>query len=277
MEGLICHLPIGRDSNPLHILQTFILTMCVLMCTASCGKTGSVPSHTKKTEWGYEVENGPDVWAQLNPKYTLCANGKYQSPIDIVNPTPVKLPSITYAYNSTTDLNIQNTGHTIQVAYPEGSWIEVDGARYQLLQFHFHAPSEHTVGGQPFDMEMHLVHESEEGNLAVVGVFIESGRENADFTPIWDQLPSVPGESLHNESVSFNAIDLLPGPRSIYHYDGSLTTPPCSEGVKWFVLTTPIEMSEAQIAAFKAIIPDNNRPVQPLNGRKLFVDSTENE
>ena len=126
-------------------------------------------------------------------------------------------------------------------------------------------------------MEMHLVHESEEGNLAVVGAFIESGRENAEFTPIWDQLPSVPGESLHNEGVSFNAIDLLPGPRSTYHYDGSLTTPPCSEGVKWFVLTTPIEMSEAQIAAFKAIIPDNNRPVQPLNGRKLFVDSIENE
>ena len=232
---------------------------------------------TEKVEWGYEAENGPDVWAQLNPKYILCANGKHQSPIDLVNPTPEKLSPITYTYDSTTILNIRNTGHTIEVAYPEGSWIEVDGARYQLLQFHFHAPSEHTVAGKPFDMEMHLVHKSEAGNLAVVGVFIENGRENAEFTPIWDQLPSAPGESLHNEGVIFNAIDLLPGPKSTYHYEGSLTTPPCSEGVQWFVLTTPIEMSEAQIAAFKAIISDNNRPVQPLNGRKLLVNPTGDE
>ena len=232
---------------------------------------------TEKVEWGYEAENGPDVWAQLNPKYILCANGKHQSPIDLVNPTPEKLSPITYTYDSTTILNIQNTGHTIEVAYPEGNWIEVDGTRYQLLQFHFHAPSEHTVAGQPFAMEMHLVHKSEEGNLAVVGVFIESGRENAEFIPIWDQLPSTPGEPLHNEGVIFNAIDLLPGTRDAYRYDGSLTTPPCSEEVKWIVLTTPIEMSKAQISAFKAIIHDNNRPVQPLNGRKLFVDSTENE
>ena len=275
-ERLICHLPIGRDANPLPIAQVFILTMCVLMCITSCGKTRNVPSHTEKTEWGYEAENGPEVWAQLSPEYILCAEGTHQSPINIVNPTPVELPALVFNYQPAA-LNIHNTGHTIEVAYPEGSWIEVDGARYQLLQFHFHAPSEHTVGGQPFDMEMHLVHKSEEGNLAVVGVFIESGRENAEFTPIWDQLPSVPSESVHNEGVSFNAIGLLPGSRNAYHYDGSLTTPPCSEGVKWFVLTTPIEMSETQIAAFKAIIPDNNRPVQPLNGRKLFVNSIENE
>ena len=122
---------------------------------------------------------------------------------------------------------------------------------------------------------MHLVHESKEGTLAVIGVLIESGRENAEFIPIWHHLPPMPGESEHSEGVIFNAVDLLPSRKRAYRYDGSLTTPPCSEGVKWFVLTTPIEMSETQIATFKSIMSGNNRPVQPLNGRKLLVDSTE--
>ena len=277
MKRLICHLPIGRDSNPLPITQVFILTMCVLMCITSCGKTGSVPSHTEKTAWGYAAENGPEVWGQLNPEYFLCAEGKHQSPIDLVNPIPTKLPLISHEYYSTTGINIHNNGHTIEVAYPEGSWIEVEGTRYQLLQFHFHAPSEHTVAGKPFDMELHLVHKSEEGNLAVVGLLIETGNHNAAFDPIWDHLPTVPGDSQHIEGVTFNALDLLPGLKRAYRYDGSLTTPPCSEGVQWIVLTTPIEISEAQIAAFKAIIPDNNRPVQPLNGRKLLVNSIGDE
>ena len=243
---------------------------------------------TEKVEWGYEAENGPDVWAQLSPEYTLCAEGKHQSPIDLVNPTPEKLSPITYAYDSTTILNIQNTGHTIEVAYPEGNWIEVDGTRYQLLQFHFHAPSEHTVAGQPFEMEAHFVHKSEDGTLAVVGLLIEEGRHNFSFDPIWSHLPAVPGETQHFENIIVDpALMLSPNGQitneggqilsSSYRYEGSLTTPPCSEEVKWIVLTTSIEMSKAQISAFKAIIHDNNRPVQPLNGRKLFVDSTENE
>ena len=259
-----------------YIASLFISMVCVLMCITSCDRVQNVLNDTEKVEWGYEAENGPEVWAQLSSEYVLCAEGTHQSPIDIVNPISAKFPEFVFNYQPAA-LNIRNTGHTIEVAYPEGSWIEVDGTRYQLLQFHFHAPSEHTVVGQPFDMEMHLVHKSEDGNLAVVGVLIESGRENAEFTSIWDHIPSASGESLHIESVTFNAIDLLPGTRNTYRYDGSLTTPPCSEGVKWFVLTTPIEMSEAQIAAFRAIIHDNNRPVQPLNGRKLLVDSIRDE
>ena len=234
-------------------------------------KIEKVIPHTEGTHWGYEAENGPDVWGQLSPEYRLCSAGIHQSPIDIVNPTPVELPDLVFNYQPTA-LNIHNTGHTIQVTYPEGSWIEVNGTRYQLLQFHFHAPSEHTVESQPFDIEMHLVHESKEGTLAVIGVLIESGRENSEFSPIWHHLPSTPGAPKHIEDVIFNAIDLLPGTRNTYRYNGSLTTPPCSEDVKWFVLTTPLEMSESQIAAFKAILDGNNRPVQPLNGRELLVD-----
>lgn len=253
----------------------------ILMWTTSCQKAIDVQPHTQKVaqkvEWGYETENGPDVWGQLSPEYSLCAVGMHQSPIDLVNPTPAELPAIAFNYQPT-PLDIRHTGHTIEVAFPgggTGSWIEVDGTPYHLLQFHFHTPSEHTLAGELFDMEMHLVHKSDDGTLAVIGVLIEKGRENAAFNPIWAHLPTAQGEAKQVESVTFNVEDLLPSARQTYRYEGSLTTPPCSEGVNWFVLTTPIEMSEAQISAFAAIIHRNNRPVQPLNGRELLIDAAE--
>ena len=146
--------------------------------------------------------------------------------------------------------------------------------KYHLLQFHFHAPSEHRVAGDLSDMEMHLVHESENGMLAVIGILIKSGSINTAFNLFWNYLPSTTGESKQIKDVILNAYDLLPSRKHTYRYTGSLTTPPCSESAKWFVLTTPIEMSHSQIAAFKSIMSDNNRPVQPLNGRELLVDTT---
>ena len=273
------------------IAKSLTILMCILMCITSCGKTKNAPSHTEQPEWGYESENGPNVWAALNPEYILCAAGKYQSPIDLVNPIPAKLPPIIYEYHRTTHLNVRNTGHTIEVASPEGNWIKVEGRRYQLLQFHFHAPSEHTVAGKPFEMEAHFVHKSEDGNLAVVGLLIEEGSHNFAFDPIWAHLPAIPGETQRVEVNENSPLDffLMLSPNGqvtdegvqplsgYYYYDGSLTTPPCSEDVKWIVLTTRIEMSEAQISAFKAIIHDNNRPVQPLNGRELLTDVEVNE
>ena len=234
-------------------------------------KEQKVALHTQETCWGYEAENGPDVWGQLNPEYRLCCAGIHQSPIDIVDSTPTKLSPITFNYQPTS-LNIHNTGNTIQVDYHKGSWIEVEGTKYHLLQFHFHAPSEHQVAGNLSDMEMHLVHKSEDSTLAVIGVFIKSGNINTAFNSFWQHLPSAQGESQQIKDVILNAFDLLPSTKHTYRYNGSLTTPPCSENVKWFVLTTPIEMSHSQIAAFKAIFSGNNRPVQPLNGRELLVD-----
>ena len=245
--------------------------LCVLVCLTSCAKSKHPPSHPERGKWGYDAENGPDVWGRLTPEYILCAEGECQSPIDIVNAAPANLSSIAMNYQPTT-LTIRNNGHTIEIAYPQGSWLEVDGVRYQLLQFHFHAPSEHTVAGKSFDMEMHLVHASGDGTLAVVGALIGSGKENTAFNPIWAHLPATPGQAQSIADVNFNADELLPSARQAYRYEGSLTTPPCSEGVKWFVLKSPIEMSEAQIAAFKAIIDNNNRPIQPLNGRELVAD-----
>ena len=267
------------------IAKRFIFAICFIMCITGCGRSKNLSAHTHKAEWGYAAENGPDVWGQLNQEYILCGEGTHQSPIDIVNPMPTELPTIVYEYSPATGVNIHHNGHTIEVAYPEGSGIHIDGTDYQLLQFHFHAPSEHTVAGKPFDMEMHLVHESEEGNLAVVGLLIESGRHHPAFDPVWAYLPSTPLETQRIENGIVDLPSMLSPHRqtldeavqafpSTYRYNGSLTTPPCSEGVKWIVLTTPVEMSESQIAAFKAIIHGNNRPVQPLNGRGLLIDAT---
>ena len=272
------------DLQSPYITRRFILAICFVMCMTACGGAKDLPLHTDKVEWGYAAENGPDVWGQLNPEYSLCAEGMHQSPIDLVNPMPTKLPTIFYEYYPATGVDIHHNGHTIEVAYPEDSRIHIDGTHYQLLQFHFHAPSEHTVAGKPFDMEMHLVHKSEEGNLAVVGLLIENGRHHPAFDPVWAYLPSTPLETQRIENVIIDlALMLSPNKQitdeavktfpSTYRYNGSLTTPPCSEGVKWIVLTTPVEMSESQIAAFKAIIHGNNRPVQPLNGRELLLDA----
>ncbi len=256
-----------------------------MMCITGCGGAKNLPPYTHNVKWGYAAENGPAVWGRLSQEYILCGVGTHQSPIDIVNPIPTELPSISYEYHPATGVNIHHNGHTIEVAYPEGSGIQIDGTDYQLLQFHFHAPGEHTVDGKPFDMEMHLVHESEDGNLAVVGLLIESGHHHPAFDPIWASLPSTPLETQRIENVTVDLPMMLSPNRQVldesvqafpstYRYNGSLTTPPCSEGVKWIVLTTPVEMSESQIAAFKAIIYGNNRPVQPLNGRELLLDAT---
>ena len=275
----------GLDFQSPCIAKRFIFVICFIMCITGCGRAKKLPAYTHKADWGYAAENGPDVWGQLNQEYSLCGEGRHQSPIDIVNPVPTQLSPIFFEYYPATGVNIHHNGHSIEVAYPEGSGIRIDGTYYQLLQFHFHAPSEHTVAGKLFDMEMHLVHKSEAGDLAVVGLLIESGRHHPAFDPIWDSLPSSPLEKQRIENVTID-LDLMLPPNgqkldqavkafpSTYRYDGSLTTPPCTEGVKWIVLTTPIEMSESQIAAFKAIIHGNNRPVQPLNGRKLLVNAT---
>ena len=234
------------------------------------------PPRAENVEWGYEAENGPDVWNCLSTDFLLCSEGTHQSPIDLANPKAARLPAIAFNYRPTA-LNIHNNGHTIEVASSAGNWIEVGGARYELLQFHFHAPGEHTVAGKSFDMEVHLVHQDENGTLAVIGVLIEQGAENAAFAPLWAHLPDAPGPAQHHENVAINAEGLLPAARHAYRYDGSLTTPPCSEGVRWFVLTTPVELSEAQISAFNTILHGNNRPTQPLGERELLVDSAEDD
>jgi carbonic anhydrase len=233
--------------------------------------------------WSYGEEHGPAEWGELCPEFATCATGRSQSPIDISGAPNATLPAIATSYapaqlrivHHEHQADVVNNGHTVQVNYPKGSTLTVDGQTYELLQYHFHSPSEHTLQGRHFPMEMHLVHKSADGKLAVVGVFIDEGAANSAFDPVWANLPTEKGLEIHHEHVLVDVDELLPpkNARSTYRYDGSLTTPPCSEGVKWLVMATPVALSKGQIAAFRAIIHDNNRPTQPLNGRKIVTDS----
>ncbi len=235
---------------------------------ATAGDHSETKSSGHETpRWGYSGKIGPEHWADLSPDWAIARNGKRQSPIDISRPIEKKPTSVEFNYQPTR-VNIINNGHSIQVNCDKGSSITVDGKAFQLEQFHFHAPSEHTVEGKSFDMELHLVHKSAEGELAVVGVLINSGKANKAYRRVWKHLPNKPGEEQHFQD-RVNAVELLPVARAYYTYSGSLTTPPCSEGVKWLLLSTPVELSARQVAAFNDIYSGNNRPVQPLYGRKV--------
>jgi carbonic anhydrase len=230
--------------------------------------------------WSYEEAAGPARWNTLNADWRICGEGRNQSPIDIGETAAPNSPALKEEFKPAS-LNIAhhehaadviNNGHTIQVNDAVGDTLRIGGRQFQLLQYHFHSPSEHTVGGRHYPMEMHLVHQSADGNLAVVGVFIEEGEPNAAFDPIWSNLPKTEDAEYHLANVKEDIGSLLPGDKTTFRYDGSLTTPPCSEGVKWIVMTTPIQLSPQQIGAFRAIIKDNNRPIQPLHGRAVVTD-----
>jgi carbonic anhydrase len=222
------------------------------------------------THWGYEGDIGPAHWGDLSPEFKACKEGKSQSPVDIRNPVKAALKPIEFHYK-TTPLKVINNGHTIKVDYERGSYIVVNGKRYDLLQFHFHTPSENTVNGKPYDMEAHLVHKSEDGQLAVVAVFMKKGKENSFIKTIWRHLPVHGGSEKIVSSIKINVADFLPKNKAYYAFDGSLTTPPCTEGVKWLVLKTPVEVSEAQVKKFALIFKMNARPTQPLYGRVIKV------
>ena len=221
------------------------------------------------SDWTYSGDSGPQHWGDLCPEYALATTGKQQSPIDIANATPQELPEIRFRYEPA-KINLVYNGHTIEEMEEEGSSVDVGGAVYQLKQFHFHSPSEHTVDGKRFAMEMHLVHTTADGDVAVVAVLIKEGERNDAFAAIWDFLPTEENKKLEAERT-VDAARLLPIDHTYFRYRGSFTTPPCTEGVLWMVLTTPVELSAERIAAFRKIIDGNNRPVQPLNGREIVV------
>jgi len=223
-------------------------------------------SDTSALQWTYKGHAGPEQWGDLAPQYATCGTGKAQSPIDITTAQD-RASAITTHYRETA-VDVVNNGHTIQLNYAPGSTLVSAGVEYSLLQLHFHSPSEHTVNGKSFPVEMHLVHKSAEGGLAVVGVMFDEGAANADLGKIWSQMPDHAGGVLKSDML-VNAANLLPNERAFTGYDGSLTTPPCSEGVKWHVLDGSLQASAEQIAQFKAQIGENNRPTQPLNERLL--------
>jgi len=221
----------------------------------------------ESASWGYEPHNGPARWGTLDPAFDSCDLGKEQSPIDLTGGQRVDLTPIEFDYRRTRAA-IENTGHTIQVNPEPGSGIVLDGVRYDLQQFHFHHGSEHTVDGVRLPLEMHLVHRNGRGALAVVGILFTEGAENAMLAPVWAHLSPEPAAS-GMAPATLDLAALLPVAGATWRYDGSLTTPPCTEGVAWIIPAEPLTLSAAQIDAFAAIYPNNYRPVQPLGERLL--------
>ena len=222
------------------------------------------------THWDYEGAGAPDKWANLAPENAVCASGSTQSPVDIAATQP-GLPGRTNIKWQPAPLNVINNGHTIQADVTDGGTIEIDGVPYTLVQFHFHTPSEHTVAGKQFPMETHFVHKNAKGELAVIGVLHEAGATNDALAAIWAALPKSTEEK--KALAKFDASAVLPRNRAMYRYAGSLTTPPCTEGVRWQVIQAPTTVSDAQVKAFNAIIKPNARPVQPLKARDLLKES----
>jgi carbonic anhydrase len=242
------------------LLAGFALLVCVPFAQEHAGP-----------HWGYSGAASPDHWGELDKTFATCQMGQHQSPIDIRAPKAADLPPIQFAYRAT-PLQIINNGHTIQVDYGAGSSITVGGKRYDLKQFHFHHPSEEKINGKSYAMVAHLVHAAADGSLAVVAVLLDAGNAaNPLVARIWPYLPAKEGPEQKHDDVQVDLTALLPADHGYYTFTGSLTTPPCTENVTWFVLKTPQPISQAQAGAFGKIYPLNARPTQALNGRDVQV------
>lgn len=272
-----------------------VVALLALALTLGCnskppqadGSTSTIDSAAQQisarpAHWGYDQEDGPTEWAMLSPVYALCASGKTQSPINIERidakggatwKLDYKTTSLRIAHNEHMEDIIDN-GHTIQITVDEGSTFTFGEKSYNLKQFHFHTPSEHTLDGKHAPMEMHLVHQSADGSLAVIGVLFQEGQvANENFKKIIANLPNAKGESKHVADANLELKVHLPKDNYAYHYTGSLTTPPCTEGVQWLVLRDPVLLTADQIKAFSSRIGHSNRPTQPVNDRTIKVDN----
>jgi carbonic anhydrase len=219
--------------------------------------------------WTYSGATGPEHWASEDPAFATCGSGKHQSPIDIEKTSVEPLPPIEFAYQPI-PLIVTDTGHSFQVNVPPGSGgITVGGDHYDLVQFHFHRPSEEEIHGHRDSMVAHLVHKNASGDLAVVAVLIHAGEPNAFLKEVFDHFPPKGTTETKAPGTTLNLGEFLPQHRGYYTFDGSLTTPPCTEHVRWFVLKSPVQASAAQVQQFAARYPHDARPVQALNDRTV--------
>lgn len=248
-------------------MSTAVRVGCIAAMIAMASMQSSWAGET--VHWTYEGEGGPQHWGELSEEFVMCGMGKNQSPIDLVADADAELPELVFEYDQPGTLLEINTGHAIQENVNPGNYLLVRGERFELKQFHFHSPSEHRVNGEVFPMEVHLVHQNQDGEYAVVGLLFEEGESNE----LLDRLPSFRaerGEDPYADPVDYNL--LIPNRRDYFLYNGSLTTPPCTEGVAWAVIKQPILASAEQIQHYRKLLGfDNSRPVQPLNAR-VIVD-----
>ena len=244
--------------------RDMMLTLALIVLTVTTVAWAADMPH-----WGYSGHEGPEHWGELDPSYGTCSQGKNQSPIDLTGMIESDLSPIAFAYQPGGG-EVLNNGHTIQVNYAPGSTITVDGHVFELKQFHFHSPSENTIEGHSYPLEAHFVHADPDGNLAVVALMFQAGEMNAELEKAWSHMPGMAGEKMMLPAA-VDAAALLPHNRDYYRFNGSLTTPPCSEGVWWLVLKYYVTASEGEIEKFShAMHHPNNRPVQPKNARPVL-------
>ena len=234
---------------------------------AIAAATPVAPPPFRSEHWSYEGETGPANWGKINAAWSKCGAGNRQSPIDIRDGMKVDLEQIVFDYKPSSFSVIDN-GHTIQVNVSEGNFVTVQNRAYELVQFHFHRPSEERINGRSFEMVVHLVHRDPEGHLAVVAVLLERGKGHSMIQTVWNNLPLEKNDTV-TPSVVLDVGEILPASREYYTYMGSLTTPPCTEGVLWLVMKQPMQAAPAQMALFSRLYPLNARPVQASSGRVI--------
>ena len=215
--------------------------------------------------WSYEGETGPANWGKINPAWAKCGSGNRQSPIDIRDGMKVELEQISFDYHPST-FNVTDNGHTVQVMVGGGNFLTVQNRMYELIQFHFHRPSEERINGKGYEMVVHLVHKDGEGRIAMLALLLERGKPQPVIQTVWNNLPLEKLETLA-PSVVLDPMELLPARRDYFTFMGSMTTPPCQEGVLWLVMKEPVQASPAQMALFSRLYPLNSRPIQPSSGR----------
>jgi carbonic anhydrase len=244
-----------------------LLVFASVLAMAGCA---TAPDHHESPHWSYSGAGGPENWGKLSAEYNLCNSGKNQSPINLTKFVEGDLTPIEFDYQPAGN-KILNNGHTVQISYAPGSTISVDGHKFELKQIHFHEPGENQIDGKLFPMEAHLVHQDEDGNLAVVAVMMDEGEANKALQTAWEKIPMQAGEKYELDAV-VSADNFLPENRDYYQFNGSLTTPPCTEGVQWLVMKTPVSVSQEQLQAFDDAMDNhpNNRPVQPVNARTVI-------
>lgn len=249
----------------------------VLICLLFSFSTVSVVlgADANNDNWGYEGTNHPDRWGEISSEYETCSTGLFQSPIHLTSSNLIRKKGKIETYYQATPLVINNNGHTIEIKYEPGSYILINKQKYELKQFHFHSPSEHMLNGKKSEIELHLVHQNEQGKIVVIGLLIEEGKANTTLSTIWENLSEKEGiQKIKDKTI--DASNLIVNNPTYFQYQGSLTTPPCSENVIWNVIKEPLEASRQQIEQFTNLYPMNARPIQEHNDRlvELLIDQS---
>jgi len=251
--------------------KSFSIGAILLMYGLGASTGMAIDDMNSGADWSYEGNSGPEYWGDLDPDYIACAEGHAQSPINIVETVKSAKDNLKIHYKVGNGI-VRDNGHTWEIVCEPGNYLKISGQRYDLRQFHFHSPGEHWVYGRPFDMELHLVHTNAAGAVAVLGIMLDIGDENPFIDKVWQSVPGGEGDDYVEDIYDIDLVSLIEPLAAYFTYHGSLTTPPCSESVNWIIFTKPQTVSYEQVRFFGNIFPNNNRPLQQLNGRIVRED-----